>query len=84
MGVQQDDIYDNIALSFSYENEVVDGILNGSHNHWTFSSKSPSFLKLAPSGIFLYTYGAPVPQDWTKFHAKLMHAAKQTGLAMPE
>lgn len=78
--------YTDVVLSFRVNGNPISGILKGSLTDWTFTSDSPAFKRLVPSGMLhKYTLWVNrVPKGISKLYSAIIEAGLKAGYELEE
>ena len=78
--------YNQVALSFTIDKEPIEGVLEGDYVHWTFGSKSPSFLHYVPGGVLHSSAGwkGSIPKEIHMLYKSIWTAAEAKGYGFDE
>jgi hypothetical protein len=78
--------YDQVALDFTIDSEPVEGVLDGDYIHWTFTSKSPSFLRYVADGVLHSSAGwkGSIPKEIHMLYKSIWTAAEAKGYSFDQ
>ena len=78
--------YHQVDLSFTIDDEPIEGILEGDYIHWTFTSKSPAFLPFVPDGVLHSSAGwkGSIPKEIHMLYKSIWTAAEAKGYGFDE